>query len=68
MKHYTRDMGRILINYQEARGDTRSVEVCIRDGWNASCPFNQNILSVEEARDLHYLLGRVIALAEEPRF
>ena len=64
MKHYTKDMGRILVNYQDARGIDHAVEVCIRDGWNNSCPFNRNVLSVEEARDLRYLLDRIIAHAE----
>lgn len=65
MKHYTKDMGRILVNYQEARGEYNAVELCIRDGWNETCQFNRNLLSVEEVRDLRYLLCRVIAHATD---
>lgn len=68
MKHYTKGTGRIIVDYQEARSEGTAVEVSIRDGWNVSCAFLCNRLSVEEARDLRYLLGRVIAIADEPRY
>lgn len=34
-------------------------------GWNSSCPIQEHVLSVEELRDLRYLIDR--ALAEDFR-
>lgn len=40
-------------------------QVSCVDGWNDSCPTLTHTMSVEEMRDLHYLLGRAIAAADE---
>lgn len=34
------------------------------DGWNDSCPVQTHTVSVEELRDLRYLLDRAIAVAD----
>lgn len=34
------------------------------EGWNDSCPVLKHTMSVDELRDLHYLLGRAIAVAD----
>lgn len=35
-----------------------------RSGWNDSCPFIDNTMSVDELRDLRYLIDRAIAYAD----
>lgn len=34
-------------------------------GWNDSCPIVTHTVSVDELRDLHYLLGRAIEASEK---
>jgi hypothetical protein len=46
-------------------GDASRVHITIRNGWNASCDWKVNEIGLEEARDLHYALGRLIAHADQ---
>lgn len=52
----------VLTDFPEY-GDNSRVNLTVREGWNDSCPWKVNSLSLEEAHDLHYALGRLIALA-----
>jgi len=40
-------------------------QLMVREGNNSSCPFRVNYLTIEEMRDLRYLLDRAIAATEE---
>lgn len=39
------------------------VQISCPDGWNDACPIQTHTISVDEMRDLHYLLGRAIEMA-----
>jgi hypothetical protein len=36
-------------------------------GWNDNCPVVKHTVSVDELRDLHYLIGRAIEAAQSER-
>jgi hypothetical protein len=65
---YDKTMGRltVLVSDEGARmhdyGHGCTVS-CVA-GWNDSCPTVSHIMSVEEMRDLRYLLDRAIAVAD----
>lgn len=52
----------VLTDFPEY-GNNNRIHLTIRQGWNDSCQWNANSLSLEEAHDLHYALGRLLALA-----
>jgi len=66
---FNKQMGRlrVTVNSEGARmhhyGHGATVE-CI-SGWNDSCPNVTHTLSVDELRDLRYLVDRAIAFAHE---
>lgn len=68
MATYDRKIGRLRVTVsangarQHDYGHGATVE-CLA-GWNDSCPLQVHIVSVEELRDLRYLLDRAIAAAE----
>lgn len=68
MPHYDNKIGRLRVevNANGARDHSYAHGAAIDcpDGWNDSCQVQRHTLSVEELRDLHYLLGRAIAVAE----
>lgn len=64
MKSYSKDMGRIRIRFDDVSGESHAVLVAVRSGWNEASRFVESVLSIEEARDLRYLLDRVIAASE----
>lgn len=65
-KTYRNAIGdRIEVRYDADFGEGSSVSIAVRDGWNSSCQFRESKLSIEEARGLHYLLGRLIEVATE---
>ena len=57
-----------MIMFQKKVGDriiidddgVSGIRLRIRDGWNDSCDWHTNRLSIEELRDLQYVIGRVI--------
>lgn len=38
-------------------------QIHYRDGWNDACPIKRVTLSVDELRDLQYLIGRALQVA-----
>lgn len=58
---------RIVVTDFPTYGDSSRVHIAIREGWNDSCAWKVNQLGLEEARDLHYALGRLIDLAGNAR-
>jgi hypothetical protein len=66
---YTRRIGRLQINVNENGAKMHDYghgcEVGCVAGWNESCPMVNHMMSVEEMRDLRYLLDRAIAAADE---
>lgn len=59
---YSRTIGRIRLDVDpDHRGPSR---VIINSGHNDQCQWLQNVLTVEELRDLRYLIDRGIAAAE----
>lgn len=61
-----RDRFRIAVNEDGARDHSyvHGVQLSIRTGWNPACEFIMSNLSIEELRDLRYLIERAIAAAE----
>jgi hypothetical protein len=43
------------------------VEILCPTGWNSSCPMQTHTISVDELRDLHYVIGRAIEAASRER-
>lgn len=70
MSGYQKRMGRLSIDMSEdgskVHGYGHGVKVMCVDGWNDLCPTVALTVSVEELRDLRYLLDRAIAHAESP--
>jgi len=66
---YRRKLGRLTVEVNEngARMHeySQGCQVSCVDGWNDTCPTVSHTMSVEELRDLVYLLGRAIAHADE---
>jgi hypothetical protein len=68
---YHKTMGRLTVKVSE-NGATmhdygHGCTVACLAGWNDSCPLVEHTMSVEELRDLRYLLDRAIAAADEAR-
>lgn len=66
---YSKTMGRLTVKVSH-NGATmpdygHGCEVSCIAGWNDSCPIVTHTMSVEELRDLRYLLDRAIAAADE---
>lgn len=60
---YSKTMGRIRLDVEPMyRGLSR---LHVNTGYNDACVWNQNNLSIEELRDLRYLIDRGIAAHEE---
>lgn len=51
---------RICLTDFPTYGDNSRVHLAIRDGWNDSCGWQVNQLSIEEVHDLHYALSRLL--------
>lgn len=68
MGHYNKTIGRLTVevNVEGARDHSygHGCSVSCIAGWNDSCPKVTHTMSVEELRDLRYLLDRAIAEAE----
>lgn len=68
---YRKTMGRltVVVTYDGSRQHDygHGCEVSCVSGWNESCPVRTHTVSVEELRDLRYLLDRAIADADEVR-
>lgn len=68
MTYYRKKIGRIAVavnqdgikNHDYGHG----CEVSCLDGWNDSCRTLTHNMSVEELRDLQYLIGRALAAAD----
>jgi len=69
MSVYDQKIGRlrVFVNLQGGvdHSYAHGAEVSCPDGWNDMCAIKTHFVSVEELRNLHYLLGRAIAHAEE---
>lgn len=65
---YDRTMGRlrVIVSADGAKMQDygHGCKVICRAGWNDGCPMVEHVMSVEELRDLRYLLDRAIASAE----
>ena len=70
MAGYYKRMGRFEIDVNEnglrMHDYSHGAQIKCLDGWNDSCPTASLTASVEELRDLRYLLDRAIAHAESP--
>ena len=64
MTGYNKTMGRIRVEYSQFYGDASAVTIYCRAGWNDACRWTENSLSMEEVRDLRYMLDRMLAVAE----
>lgn len=66
---YNKKLGRLRVEVRDtgARDHTYShgAQISCPDGWNDSCPILTLTVSVEEMRDLRYLLDRAIAAADD---
>ena len=65
---YSSDCGRlqVIVSRDGAKDHSYGygAEVICRAGWSDSCPMVVHSMSVEELRDLRYLLDRAIAYAD----
>lgn len=61
---FEKDAGRLRLTYRRDFGESMAVGVWCRAGWNDACEYRENRMSIEEAHDLHYMLGRLIAQYE----
>ncbi len=63
--------GRFTVNVTQdgARyhSNVHGATISYKDGWNDHVPVRSFPLSIEEMRDLHYILGRAIAQADDAR-
>jgi hypothetical protein len=68
MVAYDRTIGRLRVvvneNGAKQHGYGYGATIQCPTGWNDSCPVQTHTVSVEELRDLRYLLDRAIAAAE----
>lgn len=66
---YRRTMGRLSVHVSadgaKMHDYGHGCSVSCVAGWNDSCPLVTHTMSVEELRDLRYLLDRAIAAADE---
>ena len=69
MAFYDKTLGRVRVvvneNGAKDHGYGHGAGICCRDGWNDSSSMVTHTMSIEELRDLRYLLDRAITLAEE---
>lgn len=69
---YSKTMGRLRVDVGYNGGQQHDYghgcTVACLDGWNDSCPTAKLTMSVEELRDLRYLLDRAIASADETKW
>lgn len=69
MAVYDKTIGRlrVVVSEEGARqhGYGHGAVITCPHGWNDSCRIQTHTVSVEELRDLRYLLDRAIAAAEE---
>jgi hypothetical protein len=65
---YSKQMGRlqVIVSRDGVRDHAygHGAEVICQAGWNDSCPMVVHTMSVEELRDLRYMLDRAIGYAE----
>jgi hypothetical protein len=68
---YEKTIGRITVLVNAEGGKmhdyAHGCSVSCVSGWNDNCPTLSHIMSVEEMRDLHYLLERAITAADQYR-
>ncbi len=68
MAHYDKTLGRLRVRVNDNGAKNHSyghgAEVSCVNGWNDSCETLTHTMSVEELRDLRYLLDRAIAVAD----
>jgi hypothetical protein len=66
---YDKTVGRVSVSVSENGGEMHDYgfgcTVSCIDGWNDSCPKIKLTMSVEELRDLRYLLDRAIVAADD---
>ncbi len=66
---YEKTMGRLTVEVKahgaKFHDDSHGCKVSCSSGWNDSCEIVSHTLSVEELRDLRYLLDRAIAVADD---
>jgi hypothetical protein len=60
-----KQLGRLKVKWHRDFGAHSCVEISCPDGWNDSCPELRLRMSVEEARDLQYAIGRMLRAVEE---
>ena len=66
MADYDKSIGRLRVRYIHDYGSGMCVSIFCVDGWNDSCATLENSMSLEEVRDLRYLLDRMLAAAGDP--
>lgn len=66
---YNKTLGRLQVIVNEngswMHDYGHGCQVKCRDGWNDACEMQAHTMSVEEMRDLRYLLDRAIAAADD---
>ena len=71
MNYFNKDCGRLCVRVSTEGARDHSyghgVDISCPTGWNDSCPIQTFTVSVEELRDLRYLLDRAIDAAENVR-
>lgn len=70
MPAYDKTLGRLrlVVTADGARlpGDAHAAQIHCPTGWNDSCPVMKHTVSIEELRDLRYLIDRALAAAGDP--
>lgn len=61
MSAFDKTCGRLRVTVDLKRGDGHAATVECPTGWNDACPVVKHTVSVDELRDLHYLIGRALA-------
>lgn len=63
LKHYSQRIGRLQLHYEPNYGEERTVTFLGKSGWNESSTDIKIVMSLEELRDLRYLIGRILDIA-----
>lgn len=66
---YDKQIGRIRLVVTEDGyriGGSHAARIECPDGWNESCPILTHTVSLEELRDLRYLIDRALSLSPHP--